>query len=144
MTGLSIYDRHIMPEPMSGCWLWIGSHSKDGYGRVTCRRLGGSSSAHKAVYEMTYDSAIPVGYELDHTCRTRSCVNPKHLEIVTHQVNCQRGNIGLWQKLKTVCKNGHPLDEQNAHVRPNGRRRCRACGRNWTNHARQARRLQRV
>jgi hypothetical protein len=46
--------------------------------------------AHRYVYE-THKEAIPNGLELDHLCRNTLCVNPNHLEPVTHAENCRRG-----------------------------------------------------
>jgi len=60
---------------------------------------------------------------LDHTCRNRACVNPDHLEPVTHIVNMGRGH---WANV-TECKQGHPYDQQNTYVRPDGFRDCREC-----------------
>lgn len=34
---------------------------------------------------------MPLGLELDHLCRQRDCVNPQHLEAVTHSENTRRG-----------------------------------------------------
>lgn len=42
------------------------------------------------MYEMMVGK-IPEGFELDHLCRTRSCVRPDHLEPVTHAENMRRG-----------------------------------------------------
>jgi len=34
---------------------------------------------------------VPHKGTLDHLCRKRSCINPEHLEVVSHAENCRRG-----------------------------------------------------
>lgn len=81
-------EAQIEPEPNTGCWLWTGSVSVKGYGITTIsRRL---TRAHRVLYEMKY-GPVPKGLELDHLCRQPCCVNPDHLEAVTHSVNVLRG-----------------------------------------------------
>lgn len=89
------------------CWIWTGETSK-GYGR--CVYQNKHTGAHRAVYEILVGD-IPKGLELDHLCRNRTCVNPKHLEPVTHLENIRRANIH--RKIATQCKNGHPRTEDN-------------------------------
>ena len=78
------YDK-VIPEPNSGCWLWIGCNSKrHGYGSFW---MGGKVIAsHIAAYRL-FKGLVPEGLELDHLCRMPFCVNPDHLEAVTHTVN---------------------------------------------------------
>ena len=62
------------------------------------------------------------------------CVNPQHLEPVTHLENMRRGiGVGhVWarmQKEKTHCPHGHAYDEHNTRTLANGHRTCRACDR---------------
>jgi len=71
----------------NGCWLWQLSLKKHGYGQVF--RNGRNQYAHRYFYEQAFGK-IPTGKELDHICRIRSCVNPKHLKIVTHWENMKR------------------------------------------------------
>lgn len=79
----------IVPEPMSGCWLWDGSCDGQGYGEV--RDGGVTFKAHRVVFEI-FVGPIPEGMQLDHLCRNHACVNPfSHLEPVTPSVNFLRG-----------------------------------------------------
>src|SRR5688572_27379346 len=97
------WDR-CTPCPMSGCWLWIGTHDSFGYGHYVIasgkRRGDGKRDsntvvrAHRATYE-ALRGPIPRDLEIDHLCRVRSCCNPAHLEAVTHTVNMQRSSCAL-------------------------------------------------
>lgn len=89
-------DRHIEPEPNSGCWIWIGKRNKTGYPGLT--RNYKSVLAHRLVYEVLV-GPIPYDKEIDHLCRNRSCVNPAHMEVVTHRENARRGTAG-WNLTK--------------------------------------------
>lgn len=89
------------PQP-NGCTYWTGAPDAQGYGKV-CRD-GVQILAHRASYEY-FVGPIPDGLGLDHTCHSadpsctvwaecshRVCVNPAHLEPVTHAENVRRGN----------------------------------------------------
>lgn len=69
------------------CWVWQGARKGHGYGSV--RDGQKSASAHRLYYERAH-GPVPDGLELDHLCRVRLCVNPDHLEPVTHAINGQR------------------------------------------------------
>lgn len=129
-----LFDK-VSPEPMSGCWLWTGTVSNNGYGLLMVRRdIPGKWRqrkvlAHRAVYEASRD-LIPNGLTLDHLCRNRLCVNPDHLEPVTLVENVMRGMSPLAIKARqTHCIHGHELRGVNLYVTRDGRRKCRACHR---------------
>jgi HNH endonuclease len=112
-----------------GCWEWIGAKWARGYGIFIQPGTQKHLAAHRWGYEHLV-GPIPEGLELDHLCRNRSCVNPAHLEPVTHLENVRRGLVrlnGQREREKTHCPAGHLYDEKNTHVNDRGWRRCRAC-----------------
>jgi hypothetical protein len=108
------------------CWLWAACDDQIGYGLFS---LGGKMlKAHRISYVLR-NGEIPDGLELDHLCRVRHCVNPDHLEPVTHAENMRRGDAGKHNLVKTHCPRGHPYSGENLYIRPNGDRNCRTCNR---------------
>lgn len=130
------FEEKILPEPMSGCWLWDGAVNKAGYGRFTIKS-GETVYAHRFSYEI-YVAKITYGLVIDHTCNNQSCVNPGHLEEVSRKENNYRSYVrdgrgppipkGSKLVLKTHCKRGHLMDEENTLL-TKGVRRCRICKR---------------
>ena len=108
------------------CWEWTGYVNPDGYGRVGIR--GRYLLAHRVIWEALV-GPIPDGLEIDHLCRNLPCVNPDHLEVVTHAENLRRGISGLLNRNKTHCSVGHPYFGENLYKSPDGARRCRTCRR---------------
>ena len=76
-------------EITEGCWLWRAALSEHGYGVIRMSTPRRMEMAHRVAYEMEVEP-IPEGLELDHLCRNPRCVNPFHLEPVTHLVNMRR------------------------------------------------------
>jgi len=62
------------------CWLWTGSRSKTGYGRLGVGgRAGEVELAHRLSY-LHHHGEIPVDCVVRHKCLNKHCVNPDHLE----------------------------------------------------------------
>lgn len=98
------------------CWLWMGNPTRDGYGSFKLN--GASVLAHRVSYSSVW-GPIPSHLEVDHLCRTPLCVNPHHLECVTHRENIRRGLLGRLNYDPTRCHRGHTLRGEG--------RRCREC-----------------
>lgn len=71
------------------CWLWCGYIDQYGYGQISVdnRSLG----VHRVSY-ICFNGPIPEGFQVDHRCRVRRCLNPIHLEAVTVSENNLRKN----------------------------------------------------
>jgi hypothetical protein len=121
------WDRVDFRGP-NGCWL-IPTIRKDGYCYV--KYMGRNVTAHRAAWEDVV-GPIPAGMELDHKCRVRNCVNPAHLEPMTHYENIMKGNtVAAMRVAQTHCIHGHPLFGENLYLDPNGYRFCRTCRKRW-------------
>lgn len=104
---------------MSSCWRWCGAVTGSGYGHLSID--GELVKAHRFVWEITH-GPIPPGLEIDHLCRVRNCVNPDHMELVTHKENINRGLRG---RMVTHCPQGHEYTSDTLLSKP--RRDCKVC-----------------
>lgn len=112
------FAEKVATSELDDCWHWIATCQPNGYGA-----FGSSGVTHRA-HRWSYEhfvGPIPDGLPLDHLCRNRACVNPEHLEPVTHQVNTRRA-------MRAACVNGHDFSPENTWMHK-GKRYCRTCRR---------------
>lgn len=85
----------IMPEveartvtTPTGCWEWQGRRDSDGYPTYRYRRGGQQVEVamHRAVLEAKHGKKLG-SQAAHHKCANRICVNPDHLQPVTHREN---------------------------------------------------------
>lgn len=102
----------------SGCWEWAGPRNERGYGIISTEKT--TLFAHRL---SLLAHGVKFSYEddVDHLCRNRCCVNPDHLEPVTHLENVRRGDSTLKDGR---CRKGH----DNWKHYPTGRQ-CDSCNR---------------
>ena len=123
LTAKQIYNFTRKVQWQGSCIVWTASTDRRGYGSF---RVGAKNKrAHRVWYEHMF-GAVPAGYELDHKCRVRHCVNPNHLRVVTHAENMA---VAI-SAVKRYCAKGHPFSGDNLYiVKGTIQRKCRACRR---------------
>lgn len=116
------FEARATPEPNTGCWLWTGAATGAGYPVIGIARR--SRPAHRMAYEAAV-GPIPSGLTIDHLCCITMCVNPQHMEVVTHGENSRRRGAR-----QTHCKRGHAFTSANTYYFVDGEGyRCRHCRR---------------
>ncbi len=118
-------NKIIKTTDKNSCWLYSGYKSKGGYCQFWSN--GKTVLAHRYSYEL-HKNKIPSGLVIDHLCKTRNCVNPKHMEVVTLEENSLRGITSQNNLKKEVCLRGHIFSEENTYIHKTTKERvCRKC-----------------
>lgn len=99
----SRFEALYIPEPNTGCFLWLGALRGKGYG---CFKVGNKNQiASRVSYEL-YKGPIPEGMVVCHSCNTPSCVNPEHLYVGRYSDNTQQAVKEGRQFIASGTKNG--------------------------------------
>jgi hypothetical protein len=116
------------------CWIWIGNISASGYAIVSTLFMRKRRSFYMHRLSVVASGRdIPEGYQVDHLCSVKRCVNPSHLEPVTLAENVFRGSgITAVNRRKDKCLRGHLFTTENTIIKFNATkgktfRLCRAC-----------------
>lgn len=139
MTARQRFDLCVVVRD-DGCWEWVGFIDPQGYGRMGYQGRR-SVLAHVIAWELHLGPVLE-GLQLDHLCHTlsdcrggkacphRRCVNPEHLEPVTHTENSLRGRgFAAENAVKTHCPRGHEYTPENTYIVNTRSRACRICAR---------------
>lgn len=118
-----------IPEPNSGCWLWLGATS-GGRGQIRLSTFGYAQTVSAYRFAVSKTRHLPDDLTVDHLCENPLCVNPAHCDVVPSVVNIKRHHD---RHPYTMCINGHDVIAAGWYVRRddagNESRRCRQCQR---------------
>jgi hypothetical protein len=105
-TVESLLERTV---PQGTCLVWAGASTRSGYGVAVYR--GKQTTVHRVMYQLFHGAGIPEGMEVDHKCNTRNCINPDHLQLLTHQENMRVG-----AERRSACRAGHEWNDDNTYL----------------------------
>jgi hypothetical protein len=78
-------DYYSMPEPNSGCLLWVGGTFHDfGYGQL---KVDGRPTCVHVLQWVRFNGPVPAGGYVCHKCDVPECIEPKHLFLGTMAAN---------------------------------------------------------
>lgn len=95
-TALERFLHYANKKEGDDHWIWSGTTKLNNRGVPYGTLYTGSKMvfAHRFSYEH-FNGPIPDELVIDHKCRVTLCVNPGHLEVVTHAENRRRGKLGI-------------------------------------------------
>lgn len=114
------------------CHIWQGFISPEGYAKSR-RKVDGVE--YQQMHRWSYVQHVgPIPDDrphIDHLCRVRCCINPDHLEPVTHQENVRRGDGGKFWTEREFCKNGHRWSDGDYWISKTNTRLCIPCRKDY-------------
>ena len=104
-TAVEHIEKYSIPEPNSGCWLWLGHTDGFGYGKTMFGKR--TYRAHRLSWE-AHRGHPPGDRFVCHKCDVPACVNPDHLWLGTHDDNMR----------DMRAKGRHPFTDQRGEANP--------------------------
>ena len=113
---------------VDGCTIWTDGNGRYGRFYIDYKQY----FAHRIAVVIATGADIAPDMDVDHLCRNTKCVNPDHLEAVTHIENIMRGNAPAARTMRALalrneCQRGHDMSAPDAWLAYPGQRGCRAC-----------------
>ena len=124
LSGIQLERFLSLVDKTSHCWNWKGVFNVYGYGLMHVN--GPQIKAHRISYQ-EFNGPLDEKLVIDHICRNRACVNPKHLRQTTIKQNVLSGEgLSAINLTKDFCVREHPLLGVNLYLHKN-KRQCKEC-----------------
>jgi len=116
----------VIKSSEDGCHISAYSTASHGYAQVGWGEGGRDvvTLAHRVAW-IAEHGPIPEGMTVDHTCKTKQCVNVKHLRLLDNFENGRRTDGRDWPLGQ--CVNGHSNSELREYGTKTPRLRCKPC-----------------
>lgn len=138
ITDLPMRIRKRIVVTDEGCWYYTGSKTPKGYTCIYNSEDKKIYRGHRLVWYLLTGKWPE--YELDHTCHNpqvcrlkddcphRACLNPDHMQDVTHALNNAKSLKYVEFSEQKFCINNHPYTLENTYISPKrGTRGCKTC-----------------
>jgi hypothetical protein len=122
----------LIVDEVTDCWVFQGGKNNIGYGMIRDEKK--MRTTHRVSYEEHTQTKIPQGLLVLHKCDNKSCVNPQHLWLGTHQDNTDdmmnKGRHNPWggasygmtgkKQPRTTCPHCNKNEANNLYARYHG------------------------